>query len=85
MKKITEGKNTLIGDNFNAHHPLWDTRAAEDDRGAALEEWMQESGWLVLNDGAPTRYTRKEHVRSGNGRSNKRQILNTKKRRIGQH
>ena len=40
--------------DFNAHHSLWGGRY-DDNKGKALESFIQENGFIVLNDGSGTR------------------------------
>ena len=51
-------RDWIVGGDFNAHHDCWDTHAANNDRGDALQEWAEEKGLVVLNDGEPTRRER---------------------------
>ena len=45
----------LLGD-FNAKHPLWDSRNPSDQRGKLLENIIIEESLAALNDGSPTHY-----------------------------
>ncbi len=44
----------FLGDDLNAHSPLWDINQPSDTRGEQLKDWVVPQSPSVLNDGAAT-------------------------------
>ena len=52
---LPDREHTILAGDINAQHPLWDSSCEEaDEVGERMAEWLDRSGWSVLNDGRPT-------------------------------
>jgi endonuclease/exonuclease/phosphatase family metal-dependent hydrolase len=55
---LPASKRDIVLGDLNAHSPLWDRLQPSDNRGEAIEGWMMEKDFAVVNDGTPTRVNR---------------------------
>ena len=50
----SDSRTLLVGD-INGHHPSWDDNCEEADAvGERVADWLEDVGWIPLNNGAPT-------------------------------
>ena len=47
---LPSSRNLFILEDFNCHHPLWDSRGTSDPRGEEVFDWVISSDLLLLND-----------------------------------
>ena len=47
---LPSSRNLFILEDFNCHHPLWDSRGTSDPRGEEVFNWVISSDLLPLND-----------------------------------
>ena len=62
---LPSSRNLFILEDFNCHHPLWDSRGTSDPRGEEVFNWVISSDLLPLNDpNTPTLFHRSSGSRS---------------------
>ena len=64
VRQLPRGRDTIWVGDFNAHHPMWDAAAEEDDLGGLLAEYLAEEQLVTLNTGEATWYARREGCRA---------------------
>ena len=47
---LPSSRNLFVLEDFNCHHPLWDSRGTSDSRGEEVFDWVISSDLLPLND-----------------------------------
>lgn len=50
LVNITPSKNTIIGGDFNAHHPWWNSAISTPTRAQALVPWLEKYEFELLNE-----------------------------------
>ena len=58
LNEITDTRAGIVCGDLNAHHPVWDRFVPEDRRGSTIQQWMEDTSRIPLNDGAATRFAR---------------------------
>ena len=46
---MTPSKNTILGGDFNAHHPWWNSNITSPTRAQALVQWLQEHQFELIS------------------------------------
>lgn len=55
ISHLLDLQNSILVGDLNAHHPLWDTRIAQDQRGEDLLDEIDTSNYGIINLDTPTR------------------------------